>query len=312
MQVADEEEDKDTTSDAMPEWKLPPSIESLPWQTAPQSYPVQRIAHTTGEDVTSFVSPWTTYEDRSGYNTRRLDDTITYNNRGPTTVEPYETYLASYFTTASNLPGNNYLLSPSLTDETAFHQFGTLQSGEGSFSLSQPNFTKPVPNSIASPAEGQDPSGEQYSTTKVERRPAWGGSRPGRRPSADSKGNKRPRVGSRRTSSDTANSSESHGKERITHNAVEKKYRTRLNIQFEELLQQLPAEMREYNVDERWDDIDGPERKISKAQVLMLARKYILDLERTGQKLSREAEELKEKNEQLERDWVAHGGALMP
>ncbi|PVH82611.1 hypothetical protein DL98DRAFT_130244 [Cadophora sp. DSE1049] len=83
--------------------------------------------------------------------------------------------------------------------------------------------------------------------------------------------NSRPTTSS--TSSYSSNSPPKHA--RLNHNQVEKQYRNRLNGQFETLLLALPRE----------DGEGGEGKKRSKAEVLMLARKHIRDLERDRRRL---------------------------
>lgn len=83
-------------------------------------------------------------------------------------------------------------------------------------------------------------------------------------------------------------------KNRASHNQVEKQYRNRLNAHFEALLNTLPEYMR--GGDE--DDDDG-DRKISKAEVLEMARRHILALERDYAAIEGERDELRENVERL-------------
>jgi hypothetical protein len=69
------------------------------------------------------------------------------------------------------------------------------------------------------------------------------------------------------------------------HNLVEKKYRNRLNQQFELMIATL-AEVGE-------GDVDGDkDRTLSKSRVLQLARQTMLNLERKNQLLAREVDRL--------------------
>jgi hypothetical protein len=60
----------------------------------------------------------------------------------------------------------------------------------------------------------------------------------------------------------------------------------------------------------------GPEgdaaRKVSKAEVLVLAKKYIRRLERESRELEEENLELRGRVEELKRVWVEGGGVCMP
>ncbi|KAF4626819.1 hypothetical protein G7Y89_g11333 [Cudoniella acicularis] len=139
------------------------------------------------------------------------------------------------------------------------------------------------------------------------RQPAWGTSRPSRRGSASSaksRHHRRTKSGSSDTSnSNSANSPSSSHKLRSTsnsngsrsrpsssysstttpvartnHNLIEKQYRTRLNGQFETLLQTLPREVVG----------DAAEKRVSKAEVLVLAKERIRELEREKRLLEEE------------------------
>ncbi|KAK0129056.1 hypothetical protein ONS95_000997 [Cadophora gregata] len=108
----------------------------------------------------------------------------------------------------------------------------------------------------------------------------------------------RPNVSS--TSSYSSNSPPKHT--RLNHNHVEKQYRNRLNGQFETLLLALPRE----------GGADGNGRKVSKAEVLVLARKYIRDLERGRKRLEEENERLVGRMGVLKKRWTESGGVLLP
>lgn len=88
-------------------------------------------------------------------------------------------------------------------------------------------------------------------------------------------------------------------KSRITHNLTEKRYRTRLNGQFETLLSILPAELvAAYN---RSCCFGAENQRISKSEVLILAKEHIeameekrIELERQNQALLNEIARLKQ------------------
>jgi hypothetical protein len=85
---------------------------------------------------------------------------------------------------------------------------------------------------------------------------------------------------------------------RTNHNLVEKKYRTRLNGQFETLLKSLPSE--------------GGEKRVSKAEVLILANDRIGELEVGKKILETERIQLQMSFERLKERWVDLGGICMP
>ena len=89
---------------------------------------------------------------------------------------------------------------------------------------------------------------------------------------------------------------------RANHNHVEKQYRNRLNGQFQFLLQTLPIE----------DQTSVGEKRVSKAEVLVLAKKHIMELERETRELEVENEILEDSIEELKKRWVEQGGMVMP
>ncbi|KAL5603823.1 hypothetical protein FOVSG1_006573 [Fusarium oxysporum f. sp. vasinfectum] len=116
-------------------------------------------------------------------------------------------------------------------------------------------------------------------------------------PSSTSR-NSRTSINSKSTSTaSTASSTPSQERRaRASHNRVEKHYRNRLNAQFESLLNVLPAKTRQ-DGNGNGDDIESdgtnnPDRRVSKGEVLEMARKRIQALEREGNELQRENPEL--------------------
>ena len=83
---------------------------------------------------------------------------------------------------------------------------------------------------------------------------------------------------------------------------MEKQYRNRLNGQFETLLDALPSE----------DDRAGAKSRVSKAEVLMLAKRHIVQLEREKMELEGRRRELESGVEDLKRRFVGMGGVCMP
>jgi len=71
---------------------------------------------------------------------------------------------------------------------------------------------------------------------------------------------------------------------RSSHNMIEKQYRTRLNGQFSSLLDALPLDVVGTEIDSYADSSDC-KRKVSKGEVLVLARKYIQSLEQAKRRL---------------------------
>ncbi|KAI0200471.1 hypothetical protein F4808DRAFT_161305 [Astrocystis sublimbata] len=101
-------------------------------------------------------------------------------------------------------------------------------------------------------------------------------------------------------------------KSRETHNNVEKQYRNRLNAHFESLLSALPERMQSAEGDEG-GDLDSGDRRVSKAEVLEMARRHIKALERECAALEGERDELRDNMERLR--WLfgrCEGGAGAP
>jgi Helix-loop-helix DNA-binding domain len=100
---------------------------------------------------------------------------------------------------------------------------------------------------------------------------------------------------------------------RTSHNMVEKQYRNRLNGQFSTLLEALPldlvgAEVEGYSK----NDSGGTEKKVSKAEVLLLARRHIENLEREKRGLEGRNRVLVEDIQNLKGAWVGRGGQVLP
>ncbi|RYP17821.1 hypothetical protein DL765_004305 [Monosporascus sp. GIB2] len=91
---------------------------------------------------------------------------------------------------------------------------------------------------------------------------------------------------------------------RECHNQVEKQYRNRLNAQFESLLDALPENMRrgEGGGDggHLFEGFRLPERKVSRAEVLDMARRHIKLLEEECALLEGERDELRDNMEKLQ------------
>lgn len=106
------------------------------------------------------------------------------------------------------------------------------------------------------------------------------------------------------TASSSASSSEAYSGRgtRTNHNHVEKQYRNRLNGQFESLLQMLPRD----------ENGLANEKRVSKAEVLILAKKYIEELEREKRELEEENSGLEETVTELKKRWVNLGGVCLP
>jgi hypothetical protein len=109
-------------------------------------------------------------------------------------------------------------------------------------------------------------------------------------------------------------------KSRNSHNLVEKKYRNRLNLQFEILMNALPESMRSPTGRgmsggggsdggglQQHEESDLGERRLSKAQVLDMSATYIRTLEKEREKLECEREDLLESMRKLRQAFVRQG-----
>jgi len=97
--------------------------------------------------------------------------------------------------------------------------------------------------------------------------------------------------------SNWSSSSNSDSLTRNNHNLVEKQYRNRLNSQFDTLLSVLPEAV----VDSRFSG--SGEKKVSKAEVLILAKNHISQLEKADSLLKEERDALLEKVNLLKGNW---------
>ncbi|KAH7144614.1 hypothetical protein B0J13DRAFT_623139 [Dactylonectria estremocensis] len=99
---------------------------------------------------------------------------------------------------------------------------------------------------------------------------------------------------------------------RASHNLVEKQYRNRLNAQFESLLNALPEQVRtggDGDDSEGGGPVDWGDRRVSKGEVLEMARKHIETLERERDVLEREKMELQGSLHQLNTSASGSDGA---
>ncbi|KAI5864590.1 hypothetical protein GGS23DRAFT_560895 [Durotheca rogersii] len=88
-------------------------------------------------------------------------------------------------------------------------------------------------------------------------------------------------------------------KTRETHNQVEKQYRNRLNAHFESLLDALPETMQAGEGEGGGEALDLTDRRVSKAEVLDMARRHIQALERECSALEEERDELRDNMDKL-------------
>lgn len=92
------------------------------------------------------------------------------------------------------------------------------------------------------------------------------------------------------------------GDSKVSHNMVERKYRNRLNDQFEQLLKVLPAAVVAYA---EGTTMRGQHAQtVSKSETLALAREYICALEERNFRLEESCEEYRARSEMLEAEFV--------
>jgi len=100
---------------------------------------------------------------------------------------------------------------------------------------------------------------------------------------------------------------------RVSHNMVEKKYRTKLNGQFSTLLDALPPDGTGAEINgDGGSDSGETKRKVSKAEVLALAKTHIQTLERENMSLEGNRKALQEDVQRLKAAWGSMGGQVMP
>jgi hypothetical protein len=100
-------------------------------------------------------------------------------------------------------------------------------------------------------------------------------------------------------------------KGRKNHNLIERKYRSKLNGQFETLLATLPPDL-VAEVNEARIAAKQPEKAISKAEVLALAKDHIEKLETERAVLETQKKALSGEVDDLKGIWMSLGGELMP
>jgi hypothetical protein len=124
----------------------------------------------------------------------------------------------------------------------------------------------------------------------------------------------KPATTERSHSSKSNSDSENHlpSKGRANHDLTEKRYRSRLNNQFENLLAALPASLIAENEGSIGGVDDRREKRISKADVLSLARGHIESLERKGLELEASNQKLERKLKEYQDEWRAMGGRMLP
>ncbi|KAI0402935.1 hypothetical protein F4802DRAFT_332355 [Xylaria palmicola] len=162
---------------------------------------------------------------------------------------------------------------------------------------------------VASPPELSSPTlGHQHqhkkgkaSSRQRKPKPPYPGFTPESLAAAPAPSNRSKLRSASRTSKNTHHNppaSAEERKSRETHNNVEKQYRNRLNAHFESLLSALPERMQSGDGEEG-GDLDTGDRRVSKAEVLEMARRHIKALERECAVLEGERDELRENMERL-------------
>lgn len=98
---------------------------------------------------------------------------------------------------------------------------------------------------------------------------------------------------------------------RASHNMVERNYRTRLNNQFSHLLEVLPADMVAVEIGAGSMSSGDQEKKVSKGEILLLARRYILNLEEAKRILEAEKVEMEKDIRRLRAALIKKGGGAL-
>lgn len=100
--------------------------------------------------------------------------------------------------------------------------------------------------------------------------------------------------------------------QRRSHNQVEKQYRNRLNSQFATLLVAIPKNIIGAALDGSDGSSPNGDKKISKSEVLILAKRHIEDLEKTQLGLEGSKAALEKETERLRTMWLELGGQVLP
>lgn len=162
-------------------------------------------------------------------------------------------------------------------------------------------------------AKWGDSSGpyKRKSTLRVQNSPSDDDNGTGRQRSPRKRNSHQMRNGSLNEStspeSSPSSSNATVNNNRTSHNLVEKQYRTRLNDQFDFLLSSIPSDLvgDHMNGPERGD---RPEKRVSKADVLALAKMHIENLEKGKREVEEENMGLKRTNKQLKDVWMSQNG----
>ena len=122
----------------------------------------------------------------------------------------------------------------------------------------------------------------------------------------------RDRAPSNRSDTDSDSNQRSRG--RLNHDLTEKRYRKRLNNQFETLLKALPAHLIALSEGSIGCPDDRREKRVSKAEVLMLAKGHIETLERRQKELEVDNVALAARVKDMNEAWIRRGEGhpLMP
>ena len=100
--------------------------------------------------------------------------------------------------------------------------------------------------------------------------------------------------------------------QRRSHNQVEKQYRNRLNGQFATLLAVIPTNIIGSALDGSDGSLPNGDKKISKSEVLILAKRHIEDLESTQIGLEGSRAALEKEAERLRALWLELSGQVIP
>lgn len=97
---------------------------------------------------------------------------------------------------------------------------------------------------------------------------------------------------------------------RATHNFIEKQYRNRLNNHFSNLLDAIPQDLVVGEVGSGYGNLEREalDKRVSKGEVLMLAKKHIVALEEKGRELEKQREAMLRDIDQYKKIWMRKDG----
>ena len=273
-------------------------FKSSDWTFSPSAIPISPYMESPLSSVGAYAdASWNPFDQSFDSTQNSGNDFVpsgyraAYNTNIQSGTQPYVSLAAiNETTTFDNVVDDVYSSTP-LPSPSINYQSGESGRGSRCTSSSSSSF-KPVSSSKRRTSSDKgSQSSHSHSRSKSESTTRLRSTQPSRSTT----------FSSSLSSSKSPPSSES-SKGRTNHNQVEKQYRNRLNCQFETLLRALPSE----------DDRDGAKSRVSKADVLMLAKRHIVELEREKVMLEGRHDSLESDVEDLKRRFMEMGGVCMP